>query len=70
MRREAAAGAAALESCQWSPPPNVGETSYSMTIRRIYNEAIYFFELLVVFKTGELNTYVYDGGGLYRRKYV
>ena len=24
----------------------------------------------VLFETGELNAYVYDGGGLYRRKYV
>ena len=23
-----------------------------------------------LFETGELNAYVYDGGGLYRRKYV
>ena len=70
MRREAAAGAAALESRQWSPPANVGDTSYNMTIRTIYNAAIYFFELPVLFETGELNTYVYDSGGLYRRKYV
>ena len=32
--------------------------------------AIYFFEMSVLFETGELNAYVYDGGGLYRRKYV
>ena len=24
----------------------------------------------VLFETGELNAYVYDSGGLYRRKYV
>ena len=24
----------------------------------------------VLFETGELNSYVHDGGGLYRRKYV
>ena len=41
-----------------------------MTIRRIYNKAIYFFEKSVLFETGELHAYVYDGGGLYRRKYV
>ena len=41
-----------------------------MTIRRTYNKAIYFFEMSVLFETGELNAYVYDGGGLYRRKYV
>ena len=35
-RREAAAGAAALVSCQWNPPPNVAENN-NMTIRRIYN---------------------------------
>ena len=33
-------------------------------------KAIYFFEVSVLFETGELNAYVYDGGGLYRRKYV
>ena len=33
-------------------------------------KAIYFFEMSVLFETGELNAYVYDGGGLYRRKYV
>ena len=32
--------------------------------------AIYFFEMSVLVETGELNAYVYDGGGLYRRKYV
>ena len=32
--------------------------------------AIYFFETSVLFETGELNAYVYDGGRLYRRKYV
>ena len=32
--------------------------------------AIYFFEMSVLFETGELNACVYDGGGLYRRKYV
>ena len=36
---------------------------------RIIN-AIYFFEMSVLFEIGELNTYVYDSGGLYRRKYV
>ena len=36
---------------------------------RRYN-AIYLFEMSVLFETGEMNTYVYDGGGLYRRKYV
>ena len=34
------------------------------------NKAIYFFEMSVLFETAELNAYVYDGGGLYRRKYV
>ena len=33
-------------------------------------KAIHFFEMSVLFKTGELIAYVYDGGGLYRRKYV
>ena len=33
-------------------------------------EAIYFFEMPVLFETGELNAYVNDGGGLYRREYV
>ena len=33
-------------------------------------KAIYFFEMSVLFETGELNAYVYDSGGLYRRKYV
>ena len=33
-------------------------------------KATYFFEMSVLFETGELNTYVYDSGGLYRRKYV
>ena len=51
------------------PPPNVAENN-NMTIRRIYNKAIYFFEMSVLFEAGELNAYVYDGGGLYRRKYV
>ena len=27
---------------------------------------VYVFEMSVLFETGELNTYVYDGGGLYR----
>ena len=61
-RREAAAGAAALVSRQWNPPPNA--------IRRICNKAIHFFEMSVLFETGELNAYVYDSGALYRRKYV
>jgi len=52
------------------PPPNVAENNNNMTIRRTYNKAIYFFEMSVLFETGELNAYVYDGGGLYRRKYV
>ena len=68
-RREAAAGAAALVSRQWNPPPNVAE-NHNMTIRRIHNKAIYFFEMSVLYESGELNAYVYDGGGLYRRKYV
>ena len=68
-RRDAAAGAAALVSRQpVEPPPNVAENN--MTIRRTYNKAIYFFEMSVLFETGELNAYVYDSGGLYRRKYV
>ena len=33
-------------------------------------KATYFFEMSVLFETGELNTYVYDSGGLYRRKHV
>ena len=69
-RREAASGAAALVSRQRNPPPNVAENSNNMTIGRIYNKAIYFFEMSVLFETGELNAYVYDVGGLYRRKYV
>ena len=48
-------------------PPNVAENNNNMTIRRIYNKAIYFFETSVFFETGELNAYVYDGDGLYRR---
>ena len=32
--------------------------------------AIHFFEMLVLFETGELSAYVYDGDGRYRRKYV
>ena len=32
--------------------------------------AIYFFEMSDLFEAGELNTYVYDSGGPYRRKYV
>ena len=31
--------------------------------------AIYFFEMSVLFETGEFNAYVHDRGGLYRRKY-
>ena len=53
-----------------APFPNVAENNNSMTIRRTYNKAIYFFEMSVLFETGELNAYVYDSGGLYRRKYV
>ena len=34
------------------------------------DDAIYFFEMSVLFETGELSTYVYDSGGLYRRNYV
>ena len=52
------------------PPPNVAENNNNMTIRRIYNKAIYFLEMSVLFETGELNTYAYDSDGLYRRKYV
>ena len=29
---------------------------------------MYFFDMLVLFETGELNTCVYDSGGFYRRK--
>ena len=36
-RREAAAGAMALVSRQWNPPPNVAENN-NMTIRRIYKK--------------------------------
>ena len=50
-------------------PPNVAENN-NMTIRRIYNKAKHFFEMSVLFETGELNAYVYDDGRLYRRKYV
>ena len=39
-------------------------------VAKPYKKAIYFFEMSVLFETGELNAYVYDGGGLYRRKYV
>ena len=52
-----------------TPSPNVADNN-NMTIRRIYNKAIYFFEMPVSFETGEWDTYVYDSGGLYRRKYV
>ena len=45
------------------PPLNVAENN-NMTIRRIYNKAIYFFEMSALFETGELNAYVHDGGGL------
>ena len=50
-------------------PPNVAENNNNMTIRRIYSKAMYFFEMSVLFETGELNAYVHDGGGLYRWKY-
>ena len=40
---------------------------WTVTLRK---KAIFFFEMSVLFETGELNEYVYDGGGLYRRKYV
>ena len=43
---------------------------YGRTKRCDIKKAIYFFEMSVLFETGELNAYVYDGGGLYRRKYV
>ena len=33
-------------------------------------EPIHFFEMSVLFETGELNAHVYDGGGVYRRKCV
>ena len=36
----------------------------------IKKKRIYFYEMSVLFDTGELNAYVYDGGELYRRKYV
>ena len=51
-------------------PPNVAENNDNMTIRRMYNKAIYFFDMSVLFETGELNAYVYGGDGPYRRKYV
>ena len=35
------AGAAALVPRQWNPPPNVAENN-NMTIRRIYNKALYY----------------------------
>ena len=41
-RREAAAGAAALVSRQWNPPPNVAENN--VTIRRIYNKSRFFIK--------------------------
>ena len=53
-----------------TPPPNVAENNNIMTFRRTYNKAIYFFKMSVFFETGEVNTFVYDSGGLYRRKYV
>ena len=37
---------------------------------RPITKAVYFFEMSVLFETGELKAYVHDGGGLYRRKYV
>ena len=48
----------------------------SACLKNIYGEgtslrnATYFFEMSVLFETGELNTHVYDSGGLYRRKYA
>ena len=42
-----------------------GSTFYIM-----HEKQYIFFEISVLFGTGELNTYVYDSGGLYRRKYV
>ena len=53
-----------------APPPNVAENNNIMTFRRIYNKAIYFIKMSVFFETGEVNTFVYDSGGLYRRKYA
>ena len=53
-RQEAAAGAAALVPRQWSPPPNVAENNNNMTIRRVYNKAIYFFKMSVLFETDNL----------------
>ena len=50
-----AAGAAALVSRQWSPPPPIAvENNKNMTIRRIYNKSTHFFEMSVLFKTDEL----------------
>ena len=42
-----------------------GSTFYIM-----HEKQYIFFEISVLFGTGELNTYVYDSGGLYRRKFV
>ena len=56
------------DRCLFRPQCFVDTTS--QTIRRIYNKAIYFVEMSVLFETGELNAYVHDGSGLYRRKYV
>ena len=47
-----------------TPPPNVAENNSNMTFRRIYNKAMYFFEMSVLFDTGESNAYVHDGVGL------
>ena len=45
-------------------------TNDTTSRKNTYYKAIYFFEMSVLFETGELHAYVYDGGGLYRRKYV
>ena len=42
-----------------TPPPNVAEYNKNTTIRRIYNKAIHFFEMSVLFETGELNAYAF-----------
>ena len=65
---EAAAGAAALVSrpCpppRPPPPPMATENSNkNMTIRRIYNEVIYFFEISVCSKPTNYNIYTILGG--------
>ena len=59
--------------CYAPPGSNIVRTYFTWCLnygRKHHQYAIYFFEMSVLFETGELNAYVYDGGGFYRRKYV